>query len=68
MKTVQPQRFSRDISQFIAHQINSLTKRDCKKVLKDLEKITQENQWCYLEFELRDILKSLVHRRWISLN
>ena len=60
--------FSREASQFIAYQLAQMNKQDTKKALRDIKKVTQDNQWNHIEYQLKDVLTALLTQHWISLN
>lgn len=60
--------FSREASQFIAYQLAQMNKQDTKKALRDLKRVTQDNQWNHIEYRLKDVLTALLTQHWISLN
>ena len=59
---------SKKCSQFIAYEISRLNKEEAEKELKDIEKVTQRNQWCFVEYRLKPFLTKLIREHYMSLN
>jgi hypothetical protein len=59
---------SKKCSQFIAYEIARLNKEQAEQELRDLKKVTEKNQWSFVEYQLKPFLMKLLREHRLSLN
>ena len=65
---IEAQSFSRQVSQFVASQINAMDREALQAAKQDIQKVTPRNQWNCYEFALKKSLLFCIEQRWMSLN